>query len=383
MVRQYSDIVALFEEKGCELYTTEDEFILMKTPDKSVFSFKASCGHDNTVTLTNFVCKCSGVTCKTCMNIRVRDKLIEFHKDNDQPADKNHVLETEVYNKLNNILNNDLDIMKTREGCTADFIIRPKNNGEDMWLGVQLKTTRGICHDLYTFSLRGKKYENMVILCCCTHDDSMWLIPFDAVSHIKNNLNIGLTNKSVYSKYKVNQPSLLTSLIHYFGTFKLDSQKHYMIPKHIYSQNEIKYSEKREYHCDFLTFVAPEIEQSYYDFKINGRNIQEKVATKRIGRKDAYITYIRRSKGNNVKHQYKLGMNEYYWIHIPDSDLFYILPESELYDNGYINGGSSSKNDISNKMSINISTNYKRAWYHKYQYNYKKLDREFISDLFE
>jgi hypothetical protein len=226
----------------------------------------------------------------------------------------------------------------------------------------------------------------MIILCYCISDNSTWLIPSNVVTHIKNNLNIGLTDKSIYHKYKLNEKNtLLSNLLKYFSVIKLDILEYYMIPKNINQQNEIKYIKIREEYCNFLTFEKPEIEQSYYDFTINEKKIQEKVATKRKDKKDTYIAYIQRSKANNVKHQYLLGMNEYYWIHIPDIDLFYILPEIELYNNGFIRNINDTDNTdkSSKKMSLNISINYKTSWYNKYQYDYKNLDKDFISKLFE
>ena len=76
MRKTYDEIFNIFKTKNCELYTTKDEYIAMKEPSKCKFSFKSSCSHDNTVTLTNFIHKNSGVICKICMKIQVSDKLI-------------------------------------------------------------------------------------------------------------------------------------------------------------------------------------------------------------------------------------------------------------------------------------------------------------------
>ena len=86
MKKSYSDIVNIFEGKGCELYTTKEEYDEMTQASNCKFYFKASCKHDNTVTLTNFIQKNSGVICKACMKKQISGKLIEFHKDNDKPA---------------------------------------------------------------------------------------------------------------------------------------------------------------------------------------------------------------------------------------------------------------------------------------------------------
>lgn len=179
MKKSYEELLKIFQDKKCELHTTKEEYDTVNNLCHCKFSFKASCGHDNTVTLTNFVQKGSGVICKDCMKTKVSEKLVELNKDNDQPASKSLIQESEVFNKFNNLLSDTLDIIKTYEGCTADFIIKPKHIQEDKWLGIQLKTTQGICHDLYSFMLHDghSKYENMIILCHCVSDSSNWLIP--------------------------------------------------------------------------------------------------------------------------------------------------------------------------------------------------------------
>lgn len=166
----------------------------------------------------------------------------------------------------------------------------------------------------------------------------------------------------------------------YFTALKLDILENYLIPKNVNQQNEIKYRKIREESCKFLQFEKPEIEQSYYDFTINGKKIQEKVACKRNDREHSYIACIYRSATNNKKKQYLMGMNEYYWVHIPDINLFYILPEIELCNNGFITDDLHEQNP---KMYLNIGLNSKKSWYHKYQYDYKNLDNNFISKLFE
>lgn len=246
MSKTYDEIVNIFTNKKCELYTTKDEYSAMKEPSKCKFLFKASCGHDNTVTLTNFLQKESGITCKNCMKKKVSDKLIEFNKDNDQASSKCIIQENSVFNKFNDLLKNDFDVIKTNEGCSVDFIIKPKNILNNKWLGIQLKTTKGICHNLYSFNLHKNQYENMVMLCYSFENNIIWCIPHNIVSHLKRMLNIGLTDKSIYNKYKTNNPTLIIKLNEYFQSFILDTIENYMIPKNIHQQREIKYIKIRE-----------------------------------------------------------------------------------------------------------------------------------------
>jgi hypothetical protein len=381
MKKPYEEIVKKFKENDCELYTTEDDYNLMKKPSVCLFHFKSSCGHDNTVLLTNFVNKSSGVKCKNCMKIHISKKLIDYNKDNTGASSKGHEQENKVFNIINALLSNSLNVTKTYEGCKADFVIKPKDEFDNNWLGIQLKTTKAVCHGLYGFRMHNNEYNNMILLCYCLSDDSMWLIPFNDISHVKCTINIGLTEKSIYNKYRVNKITIVQKLREYYSILKLNNFESYMIPENICQQNEIKYRNIREEYCHFLKFEYPEIEQCYYDFKINGKNVQEKVASKRHDRINCHVVSVCRGRTVQKRKQYELGMNPYYWFHVPDSELFFIIPEFELYNRNYIK----SENDEARteRFFLNLKIDYESAWYYKYQYNYKTLDCSVISKLFE
>lgn len=111
MKKPYEEIVKIFKEKYCELCTTEDEYNLMPNPSRCHFNFKSSCGHDNSVTLTNFVNKSSGVKCKRCIKLDVSQKLIDYNKDNNNASSKGHTQEYNVFNIINKLLINDISVI--------------------------------------------------------------------------------------------------------------------------------------------------------------------------------------------------------------------------------------------------------------------------------
>ncbi len=70
-------------------------------------------------------------------------------------------------------------------------------------------------------------------------------------------------------------------------------------------------------------------------------------------------------------------MSDFYWINIPETNTFFILPESELLDRGYV---AEMKDDINVKMSIYI--NLKRSsWYDAYKFDYQNDEQRVKSCL--
>jgi hypothetical protein len=382
----YSNLVEKFQKEKCQLSETKESFdekcSEISEISKLKVDFIASCGHPNTVTITNFISKKSGLLCKDCIKIKVKNTLQEYHSDKTLIASKNHIQESDVYNLLKTILIKDFEVCKTNEGCRADFIIKPLNAFDDKWLLVQLKTTTKLCHSLYTFHLNDNKYDNHIIVCYCIEDQLLWLIPHDKIKHLKSILNIG--KNSVYDIYKTDFNNIDQILLNHYNTTTLFNQSTCMIPRSINQQIEVKYKTLRENNIKFLTYIYPEIEQCCYDFMVNTYKIQEKVASKRLDR-SGFTVMLHRSAGKvNGKRTYcaySPGMNDFYWIHIPDSDIFYILPEHELITQGFIRENTINKSRA--HIGLSLTINHTNSWYCKYQFNYKSLDENIIKEFFE
>ncbi len=127
-----------------------------------------------------------------------------------------------------------------------------------------------------------------------------------------------------------------------------------------------------------IKFEYPDIEQCYYDFMINNYRIQEKVCGK-INDRNAYNVSLYRRINKNTFKAYKKGMNNFYWFHINETDIFYIIPEKILIENNKI------EDDIiiKNKPIFNIYINKNNMWYSKYKYTYTDLDINLIYNLFK
>jgi hypothetical protein len=148
-------------------------------------------------------------------------------------------------------------------------------------------------------------------------------------------------------------------------------------------QREQEYIKKREKYINFLEYKYPEVQNTVTDFIINGKKVQEKVAGLSINKgKNAIIATI---GSNNGKHEngarkhrtYRLGENDYYWIHSDIDDRFWIIPEIVLYEKGYISKADETKI----KKAIYISHN--TEWIKEYQYDYNNINMEKIEKLFK
>lgn len=76
---KFNEYIQLFDSKNCRLLTTFEQFKeLTKTKDPSFtkVEFIATCGHTNSVIITNFKSKNSGVVCKQCMVNTVKLRLV-------------------------------------------------------------------------------------------------------------------------------------------------------------------------------------------------------------------------------------------------------------------------------------------------------------------
>jgi hypothetical protein len=296
------------------------------------------------------------------MKASVSDTLKEKNKEKKE-ASKSTIQECEVIEKLQVLLQNNLQFVKTNEGCKSDVIIKPINVEEDEWLRIQVKTTIDVCHQLYTFALHGTDYTDNILLCHCINHNKFWLIPYDVVSEVKRNINIGLTSKSIYHKYEVEEHTVFTKLLEYYQKTTLYSHDVCMLPQSTAQQKECEYKQKRIEAFPFLVFETPKYNQCYYDFKINNIPVQEKTAIKRNNRKNSFVIGLYRSGSNKSHNTYKLGMNKFYWINIPNTSIFFVFTETILFQNGYIEDNNTT---FTSKPMVSITLNFQDGWYQKY-----------------
>ena len=383
----YATILADVADKKCILTWTENDFKEKYKDTKSMINIISSCGHETTVQSSNFFHKDTGIICKKCIFKQFSDMTLNIPNDN-------HLQEYQVIKALQTYCK-DLKFKISVEGCLADFAIKPINEPSDIWLPIQMKTTKSISHGIYGFMIR-QYYKNMFIILFSIEDQRIWLLNGNDVMIYK--INIG-NYHSIYSQYEIGSLDLVSNLTHNYYNFKdyLKTLDEINIPRSPQAVQEQHFNRYREKLFQNLVFNYPEIDGSVYDCIINNAiKIQDKIITcyyKKSSDKsknrnsESWMVHLQRRR-KYCKISYKLGDNDYYWLHLPDKKGAYIIPEQILYDKKYI---SKVDEDLKPKSlllypyySEQQLKSIKNAWINDYLYIYDKNNtKQQIERLFD
>jgi len=199
----YETISSYFESKNCKLCYTKEEFDNYYINNKQKLKYITSCGHENSVSWQNFRYINQGINCPKCVNKNTGEKLKEFRVGDN----KNSCLqELKCINYFKNLIIEYYTVEKLFDGCKSDIVVKPKNEEQDLWLGIQVKTTnKKTERNQYYFRLNHSKYHDCLLLCICEEDKKMWLIPYEEVEGLKT---IGIAKNSKYNKYEINIENL-------------------------------------------------------------------------------------------------------------------------------------------------------------------------------
>lgn len=377
MEQKYNKMKEFITLKECSLLTQFDSFdnLNNKLCAKSKLNILSKCGHESLIQYDNFKSKGCGIYCSECINKNRSSKLSNI----------NNNIEYDSYNIIKNLINNNFEVIKMCEGTLADLVIRPLNSNNNKWLPIQLKATQEpqvTNSNNYYFS-KVNKYTNMLVICICIKDKRIWLFEGNNLKNIKC-LRIG-NYRSIYSSCEVNQNNLNNQLQHFYNTYELLNFENANTPISKQCINEQKYRKLRESKLPYINFEYPEQDGLSYDFIVNNLKIQEKVATYYYKRgklcPDTYIIHISRHKTC-----YKKGDNNLYWFVIPNTDLFYLVPEEILIEKGYIDNNS-CKLLITlypiytyNKL---INRKISSYWINEYLFDYNLLQQDIFIKIFE
>jgi hypothetical protein len=363
----YETISSYFESKNCKICYTKEEFDNYYINNKQKLNYIASCGHENIVSWQNFRYINQGINCPKCVNKNTGEKLKEFRVGDN----KNSCLqELKCINYFKNLIIEYYTVEKLFDGCKSDIVVKPKNEQQDLWLGIQVKTTnKKTQRNQYYFRLNNGKYHNCILLCICEEDKKMWLIPYEEVDGLKT---IGIAKNSKYNKYEINIENLTEKLRIYYdisNKFDFDTVN---TPINKTQQQELEYRKIRESTIDFIEFTNNEVEGLVYDFKIGEKNVQEKVGSVVHNNENSFsfnlIKYKCRINGKCKNQSYEEGDNDFYWLNCKNGK-FYVIPEKELICNGYIGNNC--------KQTLYVSpTNLNTEWCNKYLFEYDNIDKE-------
>lgn len=376
MVNVYENVIEEFNKQNCKLLTTKEEYIDILKNTKNVYrlNYIASCGHTHIVFYNVFKSRGTGIVCPSCKNKKIGYDKKEKMKNNEMSKTSTIEQEYKFIKSFQELVKNDFEIIKAFDGCNIDIIFKPKNIIDDKWVGIQVKTTN-IRHLTYSFHINNI-YKNCLILLYCVEDNKMWLIPENIIGNQKK-VSIGY-NKSKYNIYKICKDNLINKLNEFYNkttNFEFDKLN---TPTCIYQQREQIFRKYREEKIKFLDFDYDNIEGTVYDFKIKNFKVQEKVA--KINDKDnRYYFQLCKNNGSiNGKQnqiQYDIGDNDFYWLNCDNKQTFFVIPEKNLIDKGFIGNKIENNNKQHLKITVKKELHRKSGWLQDYMFDYEDIDK--------
>jgi len=324
----FNDIYNRFSEVGCELFTTLEEFFENHMTTYSNFRFKATCGHERSCILGNIKIV-PDMLCKSCSLSKCIENQIKNAKTDG--LSNNNICEYESLCFMKELLGDEFDIEFMDEGCKVDMAIKLKNNVNDEWNGIQMKCTNTEKKS-YRFSVKKSDYSNMLLICICVKDQKIWIVDPGVVKDL-DVIQINEIEGSKYYKFKVSLDEFVEKMKNLYESHPKSKLEILNVAKNASAQREQEFRKLRESKLNMFKFEAPLRNYLVYDFKLNSLKVQEKVAR---SQEPGFKVNLHKGNGNKKKQAYDKEDNDFYWIHLPDKEKFYVIPEHALINNGFI-----------------------------------------------
>ena len=356
----YFVINQYIEKNNCKLITSESEWEEYKYNTKSKLKILASCGHMIENSYQSFIYRARKM-CRKCImkSYRIENKT-KVH--NERCVSTYSIQESECFEILKNMLTEKFDIKK--DSINNNVYIKLKNN--EKWVCIKIKSTSSKDIPQINFSVTKKgHFDFSIFIGIHLYYKRYWIIPKEYVS---KNISIGLQNSKKFGVFEVYENNFIEYLIFYYKKFiNIDNCSLENI------NLEKMYKENRDKYIDFIDIQYSSISDLGFICKINNYIIQDKMG--KYKSPEIIEFYI-----NKKSSPYFKGDNDFYWFHFPDFEIFYLIPENELINQGYI---STEYQD--GKTCIYFGTkfpeNYKTSWAIPYRFNYKNLNKEFFLKL--
>jgi len=372
----YESVVKKFSDKNCIVTMNKEEFIQNYKNNNCKIKYNASCGHENIVSYKNFSTLNQGINCPRCVNINAGIKLKELYSNDNKLSSLQQ--ELKCINYIKELIGDYFTTIKSFDGCKADVVIQKFEEIEDLWLGIQVKTTnKKTDRNQYYFRLNNGEYDDCLLLCICDEDKKLWLIPYEEVKGLKT---IGIAQKSKYNKYEVTKENLVEQLNYYYTLINKFEFKILDTPISKTQQQEQEYRKIRESTINFIEFKNNEMEGLVYDFMIGPKKVQEKVGSILHNNENSYMfilsKYDCRINGKCKNRCYYEGDNDLYWLNCKNGK-FYVIPEKVLLEKGYI-----GKESIKARLFVS-PTNMNTEWCDDYLFDYNNVDKERLLNIIE
>ena len=375
---KYNDIKALYEQEKCTLLTTEEEIKSNSMDCRSLFKYIAQCGHEREMIFSNFKKTKYGRNCKVCENKKTSEK---YKQNNNYGIYRGIKIENKTTAILETIFINNFEYHHTYEGCHADYIIKPLNSTEDKWLPIQVKGATCDNQNYYRFR-HVNNYDKYLMCCVGIKEDEFkfWLFngsicnKYDGITITKNSKN--------YSKYELTQDKIVSYILDCYNNsndFIYISYTNSMIPVAPKCQTEHTNRIKRfSYISNLFEIIYSNEMNNIYDCIINGLKVQDKSGySHRFG-----ISFGINKKINKKSVPYDNGEIDIFWLHVPNSTKFYVIPELILINEGYIKTANQE-----GKCSILLfpeqgKRKNTKSWAQKYLFDYNNLEFKKLQELF-
>ena len=362
----YENIKSMYESKECRLITSKEDFTNMRntTPLKSVvFDIISKCGHASKSHYYSFLCNNSGMLCKECTLKRSKHILVSNAKT---AEGRPRSLETQriAIEIIKELCKDTFTIVKTRDGCDSDILIKPNENTNDSWLKIKVKST--IFKDKETRFKISKYYQSIHLMVSINTND-IWI--FEPHEIQIRTYYMG-DNRSMYDDNHIkSKENLIERLGQIYQEQKfVDIFQNANDPISETMKLEYYFLLKRESVINFLNFERADFAGAIFNFKIGTLKFQENVVSIQRG-KNAIIANISKCCRQRKRIPYDQGDNDFYWINVNNLSYdFYVIPERTLIINGYI----STPESIGNKY-LNISSN---DWTSLYKFNYSTINNQ-------
>ena len=381
MANIYENIVNEFNKRSCQLLTTKEQHNeIINNSKKCNYKLRyiASCGHNHIVFFNVFKSRNTGVICPACKNKEIGKNIKNKIENNELSKICNIEQEYKFIKSFQELVKNTFNTIKAFDGCNSDLIFKPNNVLQDIWVGIQVKTTN-VRHLTYSFHINNI-YKNCLILLYCVEDNKMWLIPENIIGEQKK-ISIGY-NKSKYNIYQINENTVINKLNELYNNtskFIFDVLNN---PTNFYQQREQIFRNFREEKINYIKFEYDEMEATVYDFKINNFKVQEKVA-KISDKENRYIFFLCKNNGLSNKIQYDIGDNDFYWLNCDNKKTFFVIPESILIKRGIIGNKIENNNKQTLKITVKKELHKKSSWLQCYMFDYENIDKDRLLYLFK